>query len=254
MRVTTTLVTVSLLLTLLTSVAPPAFAQKSDNSVLFGEVASEPGFFRLFNDVDLTGWDGRPDCWTVRDKAIVSTGDGGKRNWLIRRGLKPADFELRLQFRFQKGNSGVQVRSKDIGDWQVRGYQVEVAKHNVMGLWHHSLMSKDVDAEKKRSHLATAGQRVVISHDGEKTVSQVADPQEIQPFCKDGEWNDMTIIARGPQLIQKINGIVFADLTDQQAGFSSRSGVIALQDHGKGTIAAFRNIRIRFFEANTNTK
>ena len=56
-------------------------------------------------------------------------------NWLIWRGGEPADFILRLEFRWEKGNSGVQVRSDDLGSWQVFGYQVEIAKADVMGIY-----------------------------------------------------------------------------------------------------------------------
>ncbi len=62
----------------------------------------------------------------------------------------------------------------------------------------------------------------------------------------------MTVIARGPRLIQKINGVVLADLTDEQTVFSSRSGVIAFQDHGKGTVVEFKDIRIRYFNGEDN--
>tara|TARA_R110002049_G_scaffold285698_4_gene466938 strand:+ start:49746 stop:50579 length:834 start_codon:yes stop_codon:yes gene_type:complete len=248
---------VALVLTMLLSTAHTACADDSQpqaNHVgLFGQQPGEPGFVRLFNGTDLDGWSGQPDCWTVRDGAIESTGKGKARNWLIHQGLAPADFELRLQFRFQKGNSGVQVRSKDIGDWQVRGYQVEIANHDVMGLWHHSLMSPDEPIQKTRKHLATAGQRVLIRKDATKTVDLFGSPEHIQSNCHDGEWNELVVIARGPRLIQKINGVVFSDLTDHQTGFASRAGVIAFQDHGKGTIAAFRNIRIRSFDAESTT-
>jgi arylsulfatase A-like enzyme len=218
----------------------------------FGDIPDEPGFVQLFNGRDLAGWDGQPGAWTVKDGAIVCTGISKGRNWLIRRGVESADFELRLQFRFTRGNSGVQVRSTDLGQWQVRGYQVEVAAKDQMGLWHHSLLSPVIDVENRRKHLATAGQRVTINHGAEKTVEQFAEPGDIQSVFHDGEWNAMTIIARGPRLIQKINGVVFADLTDEQSMFASKSGVIAFQDHGKGTDVAFKDIRIRHFSRENN--
>ncbi|HEY2413159.1 MAG TPA: PVC-type heme-binding CxxCH protein [Pirellulaceae bacterium] len=227
---------------------------QAKGSPYFGEAEAEPGFFRIFNGKNLDGWEGLPDSWTVKDGAICSTGVAKQRNWLIWRGDKPADFELRLQYRFEKGNSGVQVRSKDLGDFQVRGYQVEIAEQAVMGLWHHSLMSKDVAIENARKQLATAGQRVTIAADGTKSTEQFAEPRELQRVCKDGQWNDLTIIARGENIVQMINGIVLAELTDRQDGFSARSGAIAFQDHGKGTIAAFRNIRIKFLNGADNLR
>ena len=43
------------------------------------------------------------------------TGKSKEKNWLIWRKEQPADFILRLEFRWEKGNSGVQVRSDDLG-------------------------------------------------------------------------------------------------------------------------------------------
>jgi len=200
----------------------------------------ESGFIRIFNGRNLKGWEGNPDAWKVKDGAITSVGGNTKKNWLIWRGGELRDFELRLAFKFTKGNSGVQVRSKEISKWQVRGYQVEIAQHSKMGLWHHSLAPA-----KHRSHLATAGQRVVINREGKKAVEKFGDAEKIQSVCKDGEWNKLTVITVGPRLIQKINGVVFADLTDEEKTHSSRSGLLALQDHGEDTVVAFKNIRIK---------
>jgi len=54
----------------------------------------------------------------------------------------------------------------------------------------------------------------------------------------------MEIIAKGDTLIQKINGVVFATLTDKDTEMSRKKGFIALQDHGKGCIVAFRKIEL----------
>lgn len=201
----------------------------------------EAGFVSLFNGQDLSGWEGRDDAWTVVDGAIKSIGnENGKRNWLIWKGGVLTDFELRLKFRFTSGNSGVQVRSRDEGDFQVRGYQVEIASADKMGLWHHSL-----SPERYRSHLATAGQHGRVSSDGTKTHSQFSEPKEIQQHCKDGQWNDLVIIGNGPKLVQIINGVVFAELVDEDAKYAAQRGVLAFQDHGKGTVVEFKDIRMK---------
>lgn len=201
----------------------------------------EPGFVRIFNGKDLSGWDGDPKVWSVKDGAICcASPEDGQRNWLVWQGGEPADFELRLRFRFSAGNSGVQVRSKEIEKRMVQGYQVEVAAKDKMGLWHHSIAPA-----KHRSHLATAGQKVIISPDGEKTITPLGDPEEIQAAFKDNDWNDLTVIARGTRLIQKINGVLFADLTDEEKEYSSRSGVLAFQDHGRGTVVQFKDVRLK---------
>lgn len=46
---------------------------------------------------------------------------------------------------------------------QVFGYQVEIAAQNMMGLWHHSLLTKDDPAYEARFFMATAGQEATIT-------------------------------------------------------------------------------------------
>tara|TARA_B110000116_G_scaffold61667_1_gene52702 strand:- start:910 stop:1440 length:531 start_codon:yes stop_codon:yes gene_type:complete len=167
------------------------------------------------------------------------------RNWIIWRGGKPSDFVLRLDFKYEAGNSGVQVRSDDQGNHQVYGYQVEVAAQKVMGLWHHSLLGTTSPDRKVRHLMATAGQEVTISADGEKKVVQVATKEKIVAHYRQNGWNTMEIIAEGNTLTQKINGVVFSKVSDDDKRMSRREGVIALQDHGKGCLVAFRNIRIK---------
>ena len=60
----------------------------------------------------------------------------------------------------------------------------------------------------------------------------------------------MEIIAEGNTLTQMINGVVFSVVQDEDQQMSRRSGVIALQDHGKGCKVAFRNIRIKQIPSN----
>jgi hypothetical protein len=201
----------------------------------------ETGFTRLFNGKDLTGWEGDPKVWSVQDGAIrCESPEEQTRNWLVWRGGTPGDFELRLRFRFTRGNSGVQVRSKEIEKCMVRGYQVEVAAREKMGLWHHS-----ISPSKHRSHLATAGQKVQIAEDGRKTVESIGAPERIQAAYRENDWNDLTVIADGPRLVQIINGTVFAELIDEEKEHSARSGVVAFQDHGRGTVVEFKDVRLK---------
>ena len=208
-------------------------------------MAEETGFQTIFNGKDLTGWDGKPGCWEVRDDEIWCTGASKDKNWLIWRKEQPSNFVLRLEFRWDKGNSGVQVRSDDLGEWMVFGSQVEVAQQDKMGLWHHSLLPKDHPKKKARHLLATAGQSTVIEKDGTKTVEKKADPAAVQSNYKEHEWNSMEIVADGDTLVQKINGVVYASLTDRDTEMSRKKGFIALQDHGKGCVVAFRKIQLK---------
>ena len=92
---------------------------------------SSEGWVSIFNGKDLTGWDGDPRFWSVKDGVIrgETTADASPskdHSYLIWRGDKPGDFELRATFRIQSGNSGVHVRSKELSKWVVSGIQAEV--------------------------------------------------------------------------------------------------------------------------------
>lgn len=208
-------------------------------------VDDEVDFTPIFDGKTFNQWDHRTGAWEIADGAISCTGTEKTRNWIIWRGGTPSDFVLRLDFKYEAGNSGVQVRSDDQGDHQVHGYQVEIAAQNKMGLWHHSLLSKDDPSREARHLMATAGQEVAIAIDGNKSVKQVATAEEIVSHFLQDEWNRMEIIADGNTLTQKINGVVFAMVSDNDKRMARRQGVIAMQDHGKGCKVAFRNIRIK---------
>src|SRR6266436_1652768 len=83
---------------------------------------SERGFKSLFNGKDLTGWDGNPKLWSVKDGAIsgqtTAENPAPGNTFLIWTNGKVADFELRCQFKLTPGdekkfaNSGIQYRSQ----------------------------------------------------------------------------------------------------------------------------------------------
>ena len=71
------------------------------------------------------------------------------------------------------------------------------------------------------------------------------DADEVKVQFKEHEWNSMEIIAVGDTLVQKVNGTVFCIVVDHDVTMSRKSGFIALQDHGKNCVVAFRNIRLK---------
>jgi hypothetical protein len=91
----------------------------------------------LFNGQDLSGWDGDPKLWSVKDGVIhgetTAENPAQGNTFLIWKGGTLKDFDLRLSFRCSAtNNSGIQYRSKHITDdkvknkWVVRGYQHEL--------------------------------------------------------------------------------------------------------------------------------
>ncbi len=203
----------------------------------------EEGFTRIFNGKDLSGWDGDPRFWSVKEGVIrgqtTPETPAPHNTFLIWRAGTLTDFELRLSFRIPSGNSGVQVRSKDKGDWRVAGYQAEVVPSRTeMGLFYD---------EGGRGRLAEVGQKVVIDPKGARQVAgSVGDLEDIRRAYKEKDWNDLVVVARGTHLIQKINGVVFSELTDDHDQGRALSGVLAVQIHtGPPMLVEFKDIRLK---------
>lgn len=202
-------------------------------------------FVSLFNGRDLSGWDGNPDLWSVKEGAITgqtSAENPLKRNsFLLWKGGQVRDFELRLKFRMQGGNTGIQYRSKDKGEWVVNGYQADydMAK-KYCGILYE---------EGGRGILAKVGEKVTIGPDGKLNLTgQTEDPDGIRKAIRDNEWNEYTIIARGNRLQHIINGHTTIDVLDEQADKRAMEGVLAFQVHvGPPMKIQFKDIYLKHF-------
>jgi hypothetical protein len=207
---------------------------------------TEPGFVSLFNGKDLTHWDGKSDFWSVEDGAITGRTTKEKptngNTFIIWRGGEVADFELRLKYKIVGGNSGIQYRSKDTGNWVVGGYQADFEAGTTY--------SGIVYEERGRGILAKRGERTTIHTAGDKhsveVVGSLGDTNEIQKVIKNEDWNDYKIIARGNQLTHVINGRVTTEVTDLDAPRRTEKGILALQLHaGPPMVVQFKDIRIK---------
>lgn len=213
-----------------------------------GAAEPEAGFTYLFDGKTLNGWDGNPAFWSVDDGGCI-TGRTTPENptkgntFLIWRGGKVADFELRCEFRIDGGNSGIQYRSEEVPDqkWVIRGYQADFDNDNK---WTGSLYE-----EKGRAVLAKRGSKVKIPAGGKpEVVGTTASEEGILAKVKAGDWNEYVVIARGNHLVQKLNGVTTVDLVDEDAEKGKREGLLALQVHqGPPMTVQFRNIRIKQF-------
>lgn len=200
----------------------------------------------LFNGKDLTGWNGNPAFWSVKDGAI--TGETTKENptkgntFLIYTNGNVDDFELRLSYKIIGGNSGIQYRSKVINsnNWVVGGYQGDFeAGKTYSGILYE---------EQGRGILAKRGEKVVIKETTGKpeVVGSLGKSEDIQNKIKNEDWNDYVIIAKGNHLQHFINGTPTIDVVDEQKSKAAKSGILALQLHaGPPMTVQFKNIRIK---------
>jgi putative heme-binding domain-containing protein len=168
---------------------------------------------RLFNGLDLSGWQGNAELWQVEQGEIVGRTTGLDHNEFLRSELAAGDFRLTLEVKLVKneGNSGIQFRSESVGEAEVKGYQADVGP----GWW----------GKLYEEH----GRALLWDHSGEEHV-------------KPGEWNAYEIVAIGGQIRTSINGQACVELDDPDG---ARHGIFALQLHSGGpTEVRFRQIKL----------
>jgi hypothetical protein len=215
------------------------------------------GEVEVFNGKDLTGWEGNKDLWSVKDGAITGItppdpADPKKgiikhNTFLVWKGGKVADFELTFQYRIEKGNSGVQYRSKELDPGAfgpiISGYQADFeAGDKYSGILYE---------ERGRGILALRGEKNTIKPgaDGKKpTVEKngsVGDSAAIQAAIKKEDWNDYRIVAKGNHVQHFINGMQTIDVTDEDTANAPKEGLLALQIHqGPPMVVQFRNFKL----------
>lgn len=206
--------------------------------------AEDAAFVPIFDGTSLEGWEGKPEFWRVEDGAIVgeTTAENPTEGntFLIWRAGDVDDFELEFEYRISdKGNSGVQYRSRDFGDFVVGGYQADFEG----GPRYSGILYE----EKGRGILCQRGERVVIAADGQKAPGEpIAESAKLQEAIRQGEWNTYRIVAKGPKLQHVINGQLMSETVDEQDGKRSEQGVLALQVHrGPPMKVEFKNIRLK---------
>jgi hypothetical protein len=173
----------------------------------------------IFNGRDLDGWTQiQGGEWTVENGVLVGrNGQGWTTNpevsgsWL-RTNREYGDFRLELQYAINaRGNSGVLFRSGLEKNPSFTGYELQIFDGH----------GRAPDAR------------------GPSSIYQVAAPSQnlVRPA---DQWNTVTILARGPQIIVEMNG---QRVIETQHDRSLR-GYIGLQNHDARSVVQFRNIRV----------
>ncbi len=173
----------------------------------------------LFNGKDFTGWHTAPGGeWKVVDGVIVGTSQASEsRHGLLICDKPYADFEVRLKFKVDAGNSGFYFRSTPVENKVgIKGFQAEVDRTNATGGLYETL--------------------------GRAWVKK-PDAQVMKELYKPGEWTDMTVLAVGKDITVSINGKTVVELKDDPG---ATSGHFALQLHGGQDMnVSFKDLAIR---------
>ena len=159
-----------------------------------------PAMQSLFNGKDLTGWDGDPRLWSVKDGVLrgeTTEANAAKGNtFIIWKDGTTGDFELKLSFRCNAtNNSGIQYRSKHItekvsNNWVVRGYQHELRNE----LKFPNTSSFIYDEGGSRGRICLVGEEATWDQDGKHVKkSDLIDQAGFEKLFKLYDWNDVTI-------------------------------------------------------------
>ena len=208
------------------------------------------GFESIFDGSSLKGWDGDPQFWRAENGAIVGESTPEKKvtqnTFIIWRGGEPKDFELKCEFRMNATNSGIQIRSvqlpagADTGKWVMKGYQADMD--------YQLQFTGQIYEERGRDFLAMRGQAVYVPDGGKPRVignlQQSAD--ELKAIIHKDDWNQAHIIARGPMIMQILNGAVTSVVVDDDTKNRMLGGLIGFQMHvGDPMKVQFRNIWLK---------
>ncbi len=212
---------------------------------LFGlgvTVAQDKGR-EIFNGKDLTGWKGNTSLWSVENGTITgrTTAENPlKQNTFLVWEGEVADFELELDYRIEKGNSGIQYRSKliDAEKFVVGGYQADIdATLKYAGINYE---------EKGRGIIAERGTRSTIGEDGKISKESIAKDEELKAVIKNEDWNHYRVVAKGNKFSHYINDTLMSETIDNQPSKRSDKGILALQIHvGPPMVVQFKNLRLK---------
>ncbi|NBR87190.1 MAG: DUF1080 domain-containing protein [Proteobacteria bacterium] len=168
----------------------------------------------LFDGKTLEGWTYNEKIWRLENGMITggSLEERVPRNEFIATKKSFHNFELRVTIKLTGTdgfvNSGIQIRSVRVpNNSEMSGYQVDYGKG-----WYGKLYD-----ESRRN----------------KVIADSTDPKAAVAAIKEGDWNELRIVAEGPRIRSWINGVASLDFTETEPNIA-QDGLIAIQVHGGG--------------------
>ncbi len=203
------------------------------------------GFTAIFDGRTLNGWDGDPTFWRVENGELVGESTVEKplkvNTFLIWRGGELKDFELKVEYRINATNSGIQYRSielPNVGKWVLKGYQADIDFQNTY--------TGQLYEERGRGFLALRGQMTRLEPGRKQVVANLRSGDELKQMIKANDWNQLHIIARGNVLTHILNGELVAQVQDNDPQNGAVSGLLGFQMHvGAPMKVEFRNVWLK---------
>jgi hypothetical protein len=238
------------------------------------DARSHAGWTQIFDGRTLTGWDGNPAVWTVEGDAITAESTAERRigsTFIIWRGGQPGDFELKLEMkagadihsgvfyraavgpapprtpgpgRGATGAAGTTPRPQPAVPadprWNVVGYGLDFdyPLDNVGNVQ---------DTARSETQIGWRGY-VVRMESGQRprAMAAIGDREAMKSLIRQGDWNQIHVIARGNTVTHIVNGQLMAVVVDDDPALRRPAGVIALQIEQFGTgRVSFRDIWLK---------
>ena len=184
------------------------------------------GFESIFNGADLSGWEGNPIYWSVRDCCLTGVTDGSLRHnrFIVWKGDELKNFELRVKVKVTAGgNSGLNYRSRvrpDLGEEVVTGYQCDVVPE-------HADYDGMLYEERGRRILAHTGEKVIIDEHGQPWVVGELPKKKF----KANEWHEYRVLVEGNHHQHWIDDDPTADVIDLDETNRALAGILGVQVH-----------------------
>jgi len=210
----------------------------------------EPGFQPIFDGKTLAGWEGDSTYWRAENGALVgeiTAANVIKSNtFIIWRGGRAADFELKLDYRItEAGNSGINYRSVVVPDpvtpdnkFAMRGYQFDLDGRKRYDGNNYE--------EKGRLFLAVRGQMSHVVGGRPPIVLSSFGTSDDLASVVTADWNAAHLIVRGNVATHILNGRLMSVTIDDDAPNRTLDGLIGVQVHtGPPMKIEYRNIRLK---------
>lgn len=254
--------------------AAPAYAQFSEPQPI--DFNDHAGWTSIFDGKTLAGWDGDKRYWRVEDGAIVAESTCEKPTgtiYIVWQGGELSDFEIKFEMKGDGAdiNSGLQYRgaiikpaeappehhgrpqSPTCPSGQPRGAapdRASQAKWDMLGPQfdfdgRNRYTGQSYDQATGRGIIAWRGQ-IVRTEQGQKPrlLATLGDREALGGYVRVDDWNQLYLIARGPQTTHIVNGHAMAILIDEDQSQFRKSGLIGFEIESYGKIS-IRNIWIK---------
>jgi hypothetical protein len=231
------------------------------------DIDEHTGFQQIFDGKTFAGWDADSAIWRVENGVMVGEilADKPKgNNYIVYRGDRTRDFDLKLQMKIEKGGGGgIQYRSATGVPWgrlQPEGlppydlkfmmtgpqadfwFPVTAGTAANTGQWYSENTMQGILAYRGQVTEALPGQT-------NRLVATIGDKQALGGYVLTNEWNDYEVIARGGVMMHIMNGQLMAVLIDDNKdSVNNQPGLIGFEIESQPCKISVRDIWLRKFD------